>query len=53
VLLRRALAGLPEVELVRRPICVPRSRGLMIADLLRGLKVHGTAVGAHRFFSTL
>jgi 2-hydroxychromene-2-carboxylate isomerase len=36
VLLRRAVAGLPGVELVRRPICVPRERGLMIAELLGG-----------------
>ena len=36
VLLRRALAGLAEVELVRRPIFVPRDRGLMIAELLGG-----------------
>jgi 2-hydroxychromene-2-carboxylate isomerase len=36
VQLRRALAGLPGVELVRRPIYVPRDRGLMIAELLGG-----------------
>jgi hypothetical protein len=36
VLLRRAVAGLPGVELVRRPICVPHERGLMIAELLGG-----------------
>jgi 2-hydroxychromene-2-carboxylate isomerase len=36
VLLRRALVGLPGVELVRRPIYVPRDRGLMIAELLGG-----------------
>ena len=36
VLLRRAVSDLPGVELVRRPICVPRERGLMIADLLDG-----------------
>jgi 2-hydroxychromene-2-carboxylate isomerase len=36
VLLRRAIAGLPGVELVRRPIYVPRNRGLMIAELLGG-----------------
>ena len=36
VLLRRAIAGLPGVELVRRPIHVPRDRGLMIAELLGG-----------------
>ncbi len=36
VLLRRALAELPGAELVRRPIYVPRERGLMIAELLGG-----------------
>ena len=36
VLLRRTIAGLPGVELVRRPIYVPRERGLMIAELLGG-----------------
>src|SRR5215469_7917671 len=36
VLLRRAISGLPGVELVRRPIYVPRDRGLMIAELLGG-----------------
>jgi 2-hydroxychromene-2-carboxylate isomerase len=36
VLLRRALSDLPGVRLVRRPIYVPRERGLMIADLLGG-----------------
>lgn len=36
VLLRRALTGLAGVELVRRPIYVPRERGLMIAELLGG-----------------
>jgi hypothetical protein len=36
VLLRRAIIGLPDVQLVRRPICVPRVRGLMIAEMLRG-----------------
>src|SRR4051794_28116672 len=36
VLLRRALAGLPGVALVRRPFYIPRERGLMIADLLGG-----------------
>jgi len=34
VLLRRAIAGLSGVELVRRPIYVPRDRGPMIAELL-------------------
>src|SRR5215471_3248655 len=36
VLLRRAIAGLPNVQLVRRPIYVPRERGLMIAEMLGG-----------------
>jgi 2-hydroxychromene-2-carboxylate isomerase len=36
VLLRRAIGGLPEVELVRRPIYVPRQRGLIVAELLGG-----------------
>lgn len=36
VLLRRVLAGLPGVELVRRPFYIPRERGLIIADLLAG-----------------
>ena len=36
VLLRRAIAQLPEVQLVRRPIYVPRERGLMIAEMLGG-----------------
>jgi 2-hydroxychromene-2-carboxylate isomerase len=36
VLLRRAIAQLPEVQLVRRPIYVPRKRGLMIAEMLGG-----------------
>jgi 2-hydroxychromene-2-carboxylate isomerase len=36
VLLRRALEELPGVKLVRRPIYVPRDRGLMIAELLGG-----------------
>jgi 2-hydroxychromene-2-carboxylate isomerase len=36
VLLRRALAALPDVELVRRPIYIPRERGLMVAELLGG-----------------
>lgn len=36
VLLRRALADLPDVELVRQPIFVPRTRGLLIADMLGG-----------------
>lgn len=36
VLLRRAIAELPDVQLVRRPIYVPRERGLMIAQMLGG-----------------
>jgi 2-hydroxychromene-2-carboxylate isomerase len=36
VLLRRALAELPGTDLVRRPIFIPRERGLMIAELLGG-----------------
>jgi 2-hydroxychromene-2-carboxylate isomerase len=36
VLLRRAIANLPDVELVRRPIYVPRERGVMIAEFLGG-----------------
>lgn len=36
VLLRRGIADLPRVKLVRRPIYVPRERGVMIAELLGG-----------------
>jgi 2-hydroxychromene-2-carboxylate isomerase len=36
VLLRQSIAGLPGVQLVRRPIYVPRERGLMIAEMLGG-----------------
>jgi len=36
VLLRRAIAGLPDVELARRPIYVPRERGRMVAEMLGG-----------------
>ena len=36
VLLRAAIAELPGVELVRRPIYIPRERGLIIAELLGG-----------------
>jgi len=36
VLLRRALADLPDVVLRRRPIFVPRERGVMIAEMLGG-----------------
>ena len=38
VLLRRAIAELPGVKLVRRPIYVPRERGMMIAELLGARK---------------
>ena len=36
MLLRRALADLPDVVLRRRPIFVPRERGVMIAEMLGG-----------------
>ena len=36
VLLRRALANLPGVQLVRRPIYIPRKRGVMVAEFLGG-----------------
>ena len=36
VLLRRALAGLSGVELVRQPIFVPRERGVLVSELLGG-----------------
>lgn len=36
VLLRRALAELPGVELIRRPIYVPRRRGILVAEMLGG-----------------
>ena len=36
ILLRQAIAGLSGVQLVRRPIYVPRERGLMIAEMLGG-----------------
>jgi 2-hydroxychromene-2-carboxylate isomerase len=36
VLLRRGIADLPRVKLVRRPIYVRRERGVMIAELLGG-----------------
>jgi 2-hydroxychromene-2-carboxylate isomerase len=42
VLLRRALAGLPAIELVRRPLYVPRDRGIMIAELLGGKENRNT-----------
>jgi 2-hydroxychromene-2-carboxylate isomerase/ribosomal protein S18 acetylase RimI-like enzyme len=35
ILATRALAALP-VEVVRRPICVPKARGLKVADLVGG-----------------
>jgi 2-hydroxychromene-2-carboxylate isomerase len=34
VLLRRALADLPGVRLVRRPFLIPRARGVLVADLV-------------------
>ncbi len=36
VLLRRALAAVPGATLVRRPIFVPRERGVLIAEMLGG-----------------
>lgn len=42
VLLRRALGGLPGVELVRRPFYIPRERGLIVADLLGGKENRNT-----------
>jgi 2-hydroxychromene-2-carboxylate isomerase len=33
VLLRRALEALPRVQVVRRPILIPRARGVLVADL--------------------
>ena len=36
VLLRRALAAVPGVALVRRPIFVPRERGVLVAEMLGG-----------------
>jgi 2-hydroxychromene-2-carboxylate isomerase len=42
VLLRRAIADLPGIELVRRPIYVPRERGLIIAELLGGKENRNT-----------
>jgi 2-hydroxychromene-2-carboxylate isomerase len=36
VLLRRAIVELPDMQLVRRPIYLPRERGLMIAEMLGG-----------------
>jgi 2-hydroxychromene-2-carboxylate isomerase len=36
LLLRRVIADLPDVQLVLRPIYVPRERGLMIAEMLGG-----------------
>ena len=35
ILAERALAGLP-VELVRRPLCVPKERGIWVSDLVGG-----------------
>ena len=36
VLLRRALANLPGVQIVRRPIYIPRERGVLVAEFLGG-----------------
>ena len=36
VLLRRALADRPEIALLRRPIHIPRARGVMVAEMLGG-----------------
>ena len=36
VLLRRALADRPEIGLLRRPIQIPRARGVMVAEMLGG-----------------
>ena len=36
VLLRRALTNLPGVKIARRPIYIPRDRGVMVAELLGG-----------------
>ncbi len=36
VLLRRALAAVPGAALVRRPIFVPRERGVLVAEMLGG-----------------
>lgn len=36
VLLRRALAGLPGVQIARRPIYIPRERGVLVAEFLGG-----------------
>lgn len=47
VLLRRAIAELSGAKLVRRPIYVPRERGLMIAELLGG-KENRNAGSYHR-----
>jgi hypothetical protein len=46
VLLRRGLAAVPGAVLVRRPIFVPRERGVLIAEMLGGkensLVLHAT-----------
>jgi len=36
ILLRRAIANLPKVRLIRRPIYIPRERGVLVAELLGG-----------------
>ena len=34
ILLRRALADLPGVTLIRKPFLIPRSRGVLVAELI-------------------
>ena len=36
VLLRRALANAPGIQLIRQPIYIPRERGVLVAELLGG-----------------
>src|SRR6516225_3268064 len=36
VLLRRALANVPGVRLIRQPIYIPHERGVLVAELLGG-----------------
>ncbi len=47
VLVRRTVAPLPGVEIRRRPICVPRVRGLLVADLVGGKEAPALS-GYHR-----
>jgi hypothetical protein len=63
LLLRRVIADLPDVQLVRRPIYVPRERGLMIAEMLVArkpgslapifVKTAGAGLGASRSRSSI